>query len=717
MIYLKFKRLLKKLYLNKIIIIILTLLLINSSLVAHATDLNSRNKKTVRVAYVLAENFQEGGEGEPKSGYGYEYLKKISYYTGWEYEYVYGSFGELLQKLSTGEIDLMGNVSYTKERDEYINYCFNPQGEEVYYIFKHANQNKFNSSDPEVFNGAKIGVNAYSYQADLIRQWCKEKNVSCEIIEYEDFEQRCADLEAGVIDATVATDAYLALNWLPLLEIGKGSYYFAVSNQRDDILEELNDAMTSIKISNPFYNEDLRAKYFNSTSILIRMLTDSEKAWLDNSPQIRIGYLKDYKPYSYTDKEHDAMIGVVKDLLNIIKEEYTMDYTEQGFDSYPEMLEALHNDKVDVIFPVYGDLGLSELEQFMVTDPITTTNVTVYYTNADVKNIQTVAIDRLDPFQKQYSLLQQPNVKQIEYDNFEDCLQAVIDNKVDCIIRETSRIEHRDAKLKRDDIQKSILRDNVNVSFGVQEGQLELLAILNKGILTIDKSTISTSLVAHSQVIHETTLIDFLREHVIQVLVGSFVVFIIIMAITMLYYQSVNRNKERLLKANQDAERARYESEHDSLTGLLNRKAYQGLKINLKDYKQPYALILLDGDNLKNINDTYGHDIGDLIIQKIAQQLKNHFQDEDYLIRFGGDEFAVFMMDISESEAIAIEEKIKKINYNLLHPTDHLPVASVSAGIAFTNNGYTDELFQKADQALYKSKNQGGKGCVICPKS
>ena len=69
-------------------------------------------QKTVRVGYVNVPTYEEGGEGEYKRGYGYEYLQKISYLTGWKYEYVYGSFKECFDMLVNGEIDLFGNVSY-----------------------------------------------------------------------------------------------------------------------------------------------------------------------------------------------------------------------------------------------------------------------------------------------------------------------------------------------------------------------------------------------------------------------------------------------------------------------------------------------------------------------------------------------------------------------------------------------------------------------------
>ena len=86
------------------------------------TQAIEEENKTVRVGYFSYSNFQEGGYGEHKQGAGYEYLQKISYITGWKYEYVYASFKECLDMLADGEIDILGSVSYTPERAESIDF-------------------------------------------------------------------------------------------------------------------------------------------------------------------------------------------------------------------------------------------------------------------------------------------------------------------------------------------------------------------------------------------------------------------------------------------------------------------------------------------------------------------------------------------------------------------------------------------------------------------
>lgn len=134
---------------------------------AHADD---GKAKTVRVGYVNALNYEEGGDGEYKRGAGYEYLQKISYLTGWDYEYVYGSFSECCAMLENGEIDLFGNVSYTPERAEKFDFSSYAQGKDTYWIYADKSRSELTGGNPNKLNGCKIGVTDGSYQEKLLTE-------------------------------------------------------------------------------------------------------------------------------------------------------------------------------------------------------------------------------------------------------------------------------------------------------------------------------------------------------------------------------------------------------------------------------------------------------------------------------------------------------------------------------------------------------------------
>jgi diguanylate cyclase (GGDEF)-like protein len=167
------------------------------------------------------------------------------------------------------------------------------------------------------------------------------------------------------------------------------------------------------------------------------------------------------------------------------------------------------------------------------------------------------------------------------------------------------------------------------------------------------------------------------------------------------------------LELEEKANRVRWKAEHDSLTGLLNRTAFQEIIQNLKMIKKPLGLLIIDVDKFKQINDTYGHEMGDKALAKVAKLLQKSFKERDYVIRYAGDEFIVIVMNTRLIECHAIGSRIQLINKKLQNSEDDVPNLSISVGMAFSSSGYRDTLFKKADQALYSVKENGRCGYAI----
>ena len=155
----------------------------------------------------------------------------------------------------------------------------------------------------------------------------------------------------------------------------------------------------------------------------------------------------------------------------------------------------------------------------------------------------------------------------------------------------------------------------------------------------------------------------------------------------------------------------RYQAEHDPLTGLMNRGAFDHVKEVMRIKAQPIALLLIDVDKFKQINDGYGHEVGDRVLKKVAKLLGDSFRSTDFPARVGGDEFSVILTGVDRGQQAQIEEKIKTINDALRNPTDGLPQVSLSVGGVFSPKGYTDEMYHDADAALYQVKENGRCGC------
>lgn len=157
-------------------------------------------------------------------------------------------------------------------------------------------------------------------------------------------------------------------------------------------------------------------------------------------------------------------------------------------------------------------------------------------------------------------------------------------------------------------------------------------------------------------------------------------------------------------------------AEYDALTGILNRRAYEQICQNSSEQKRSIALLLIDMDDFKSINDTYGHIGGDTALKSLATILSETFRNGDYVARIGGDEFAAVLTDFKEAGFKIVAEKIASINEHL-SGLENIRNVSISVGMAFSPSGYSEELYKKADKALYAVKNSGKKGCRIYDES
>lgn len=165
-----------------------------------------------------------------------------------------------------------------------------------------------------------------------------------------------------------------------------------------------------------------------------------------------------------------------------------------------------------------------------------------------------------------------------------------------------------------------------------------------------------------------------------------------------------------LNEANKDLQ---YTADHDSLTGILNRGAFEDFAKLTSEAESNIALIFIDIDNFKLVNDNYGHDMGDRVLKKLARILVGKFRAADCIARLGDDEFVVIMMNASEAVKGRIQRTFDDINSEMQVSMDDLPQVTISAGVAFSPNGYNDELYKYADTALYRAKGEGRSRCCF----
>ena len=169
-------------------------------------------------------------------------------------------------------------------------------------------------------------------------------------------------------------------------------------------------------------------------------------------------------------------------------------------------------------------------------------------------------------------------------------------------------------------------------------------------------------------------------------------------------YNAMHRHME------EDNSRLSYEAAHDPLTGLYNRSAFDALRAETAG--QNVALLIIDVDLFKHVNDQYGHDMGDKVLVRVARVLRESFREADKVCRIGGDEFSVIMVGATSAITAVIRRKVAAAAAILAAPDDGIPPVTVSVGCAFADQMKPGEdLFKNADQALYGVKQRGRNDC------
>ncbi|WP_162632664.1 diguanylate cyclase [Paraliobacillus zengyii] len=154
----------------------------------------------------------------------------------------------------------------------------------------------------------------------------------------------------------------------------------------------------------------------------------------------------------------------------------------------------------------------------------------------------------------------------------------------------------------------------------------------------------------------------------------------------------------------------------DPLTGLNNvrsfDRAFNGAKQRIVKKQENLSILVIDIDHFKQVNDTYGHPQGDLILKHVATLIKDSCRSVDTVSRNGGEEFTVLVTDLSHVSVSQIAEKIRKnvseYTFSINNDTLHINI-TISIGVAtyLVNTGDVDDLYRNADAALYKAKNSG----------
>lgn len=499
------------------------------------------------------DTFDYIDENGVRRGYGYELLQALAGYTGWEFEYVKCDWSNCFDKLENGEIDVMGDISYTDERAQRMLFSDEAMGEEKYILYADLSNMDTGTSDFKFMDGKRVGVLMDTEPEIMLTEWENKNGIHTEHVNVnnnDDVEKKLANHE---IDAFVSLEESI---WSEqgissVTTIGKSGIYFAINKERSDIKAELDWAMHKLDQDSPFFKADLYKKYF--TLDYSQVLTGEEKSWVEEHGNIRIGFLSNDPAVFSLDEETGKLTGMLAEYVSYAKDclgNQKLEFNIQEYNDYDEMIQALQEREIDMIFYAGRNPCFAEEKGYALTNTAWTYSLMAVTDekNFDEHNVYTVAVPKEKEALKQHIAFSYPQWKLVDCDSLDDAADMVLNEKADCFLMGASQAMIYDNSRNFKSVP---LTKTMEACFAVRDGEDSLLSILNKTLKAMPSDMLTSALAIYDSTADKVKFSDFVKDNVLAFfLITGFSALSIIVIILMLLRKARKAEAVAKLAAN-----------------------------------------------------------------------------------------------------------------------------------------------------------------------
>ena len=483
---------------------------------AAETNNDEKQSQIIRVGS-FEDTFNYVDKNGVRRGYGYELMQALAGYTGWKFEYVKCDWSDCFDKLENDEIDIMGDISYTDERAQKMLFPDEPMEEEKYILYADLSDTDIGMSDFKSLDGKRVGVLMDTEPEIMLTEWENKNGIHTEHVNVnndDDVEKKLANHE---IDCFVSLEESI---WSEqgissVTTIGKSGIYFAINKERSNIKTELDYAMRQLEQDSPFFKADLYKKYF--TLDYIQVLTGKEKVWVEEHGGIQIGFLNNDPAIFSMDKETGKLTGMLAEYISYAKDclgNQTLEFNIHAYDDYDEMIQALQNREIDMIFYAGRNPYFAEQNGYALTNTAWTYSLMAVTDEEkfDENKVYTVAVPKEKYALKQHIAFSYPEWKLVDCDSLDNAADMVIQEKADCFLMGASQA------LIYDNSQnfKSVpLTKTMEACFTVRGGEGSLLSILNKTIKAMPSDMLTSALAIYDSTADKVTFSDFIKDNLL----------------------------------------------------------------------------------------------------------------------------------------------------------------------------------------------------------
>ena len=372
-------------------------------------------------------------------------------------------------------------------------------------------------SDFKFMDGKRVGVLMDTEPEIMLTEWENKNGIHTEHVNVNndnDVEKKLANHE---IDAFVSLEESI---WSEqgissVTTIGKSGIYFTINKERSDIKTELDYAMCQLDQDSPFFKADMYKKYF--TLDYNQSLTGGEKSWLEEHGDIRMGFLNNDPAIFSMDETTGKLTGMLSEYVSYAKEclgNQTLKFNIQDYDDYDEMLQALQNHEIDMIFYAGRNPDIAEKKGYALTNTAWSYNLMTVTDekNFDEGNVYTVAVPKEKEALKQQLTFSYPQWNLVDYDSFEEAAEMITNEKADCFLMGASQAMVYD---NNRDFKSVPLTKTMEACFAVKGGEGTLLSILNKTLKGMPSGMLTSALAIYDSTADKVTFLDFVKDNML----------------------------------------------------------------------------------------------------------------------------------------------------------------------------------------------------------
>lgn len=682
-------------------------------MVVFAAPTATPQQQVLRVSCPLQEGFFEVDANGNYSGYSYEYLMKVAQHTGWKYDFkVYMPTSEnlatALEQVKSGEIDLMTGMVYSDELAEKHEFTLVPYGQSNYVLMADVNNDWLNQRTYADRRGLRVALNKTAEASNsMFEAFCKKEGLNYEMI-YTTSAEREQMVQSGKADLLICKDIVKTEGFKIITKFASEPFYFATTKGNTALATRLSRVVSEIQDVDPYYSSKLHDKYFSFESDFKLALTSEEQEFLKSSPTIRMVVLTGRSPIQDYDPVTGEYSGIVIDVIRKISEESGLQVEFIPARNLAHAKQMLDSHEVDAFAGFPYNYASAEEYNLLLTSPIFTMPV-VRLSNISGKanNIETLVSTSIKLFDNQKNIIYVEDLKEIfDKINRGEYKEAYVNGYMaqQCI--------------KQGDYSNTALMptpySNYEICIGVNRlSDVRMMCILEQMISKLRLINVEDIVYQNTTVDYEISLLDMVRRNPIEVLGPTLLIFVLLTSALCVMVVKTWRLNKIISK-----ERNKYQeiSAKDALSQAYNNDTFKRL---CKEYlssgsHMPGTLLMCDIDNFKLINDTYGHIVGDEVIQRLGEILQELFPN-DFVGRLGGDEFAILVKGTSDVDSV--KRHCKALLACSVGISAQCKLTLSIGAAAFDTQVAFEELYENADKALYIVKNRGKNGYEIVPAS